>query len=337
MDKEQELTTEDQDLQVNEEVQTESIANSEEQIVEETTTESEEKAYENAWNRIDVTDDKIFESFSTNEESSKVPAEPIDDSLNTTQGTNNNIGAFMADKPVLTYKGKDIPIDTEEELITLAQKGFRMETEAAAMKPKKKILSIIDGVPMEVLQAVADIHNGNKDAISYIEKQYGIEEKKSDDPWNSPEEKPKDKNYSPTITVEDPIKNFWEDFVTNNKQQAAKVGDIYESLEEGFKSEIYKDQVFQSFVEAVGTGEFETVYPVAIKEKTLNPAMTWLQAYAHAISKMSQPGVTQKEPPVSAAAPSNNNSGRDINRGNDGDRVWNDDAYFKEVEARLFS
>ena len=337
MNEEEPLTTEGIDPQVNNEVQESNELVVEDQVADTATTDNyTEDAYNDAWDNIDVTDDSIFESSNTNEDSAQVPAEPEVDPLSTTQDTNNNIGAFMVDKPILTYKGKDIPIDSQDELIALAQKGFRMETEAAAMKPKKRALSIIDGIPLEVLQAISDIHNGNKDAISYIKNQYDIKEEVNDDVWGAPQSDEPTKDYTPAIEVDDPIKNFWDEFVVNNKQQSAKVSDIYSSLDESFKNEIYKDNIFQAFVGAVGSGEFDQVYPLAIKEKTLNPAMTWLQAYSVGAQKVSAPVTKQKEPPVSATAPANTANGRNINSGNDADRVWNDDAYYKELEAKLF-
>jgi len=337
MSDEETLTTEGNDPQVNNEVQESNETVVEDQVADNVTTDNDATdAYNDAWDKIDVTNDKVFESFNTNEETIQAPAEPEIDPLSTTQDTNNNIGAFMVDKPVLTYKGKDIPIDSQEELIALAQKGFRMETEAAAMKPKKKALSIIDGIPLEVLQAVSDIHNGNKDAISYIKNQYDIKDEVNDNVWGETKSDEPENNYSPAIEADDPVKNFWDEFVTNNKQESAKVSDIYSSLDESFKAEVYQDNIFQAFVGAVGSGEFEQVYPLAIKEKTLNPAMTWLQAYSVGAQKISAPETKQKEPPASAMPPANTATNRNVGGGNDADRVWNDDAYFKEIEAKLF-
>jgi len=350
------LTTGDDNPQVNSEIQDDQ--NTSEVMVDETQDEStnvdnsvsneqsQEEAYNEAWDNVNLDDDSVFDkAFSkTNDESTTVDIHSADP-LSTTNETNNNIGSFMVDKPVLRYKGKDIPIDSEAELIALAQKGFQMETEAANMKPKKKALSIIDGIPLEVLQAVADIHGGNTDAISFIKSQYNIKDvvqaTDNESFWDEGnkqetqqvEEKPA---YTPEVTAEDPLGEFWTAYSDNSQQAAAVVSDMYGSLEESFKAEIYKPNVFQAFVQSVESGEFEKAYPIAIKEKSLNPAMTWIQAYGVAAGKIGQAPVKQAEPPASATAPSNTNQSRQMGGEAAADRVWEDDAYFKEIEAKLF-
>ena len=309
--------------------------------------QAETDAYNDAWDKTDINDDKVFDDMfsTTNDAPENVPAAQSPDLLSeeTTQGTNNNIGAFMVSKPVLKYKGKDIPIDNEAELISLAQKGFSFENEMANIKPHKKAIKIIDGIPLEVLQAVADIHSGKKEAISFIKSQYGIEEIQPADNnnslWNDHnDEVPKQETpaYKPEMVVEDPVKDFWDGYAQQNQTGAAKASDIYGSLEESFKTEIYDPKVFPSFVQSVETGEFDKAYPIAIKEKSLNPAMTWLQAYGVAVQKIGAIAPVQTEPPASATPPSNSNQPRHVSEDAKADQVWNDDAYFKELESKLF-
>jgi len=52
--------------------------------------------------------------------------------------------------------------------------------------------------------------------------------------------------------------------------------------------EVYKPQMFEAFVDSVNTGEFDTVYPIAVKEKALNPALSWVQAYQVGAKKTGQ-------------------------------------------------
>jgi len=349
------LTTGDDNPQVNSEIQDD--ANSSEVMVDETQDNStsvddsisneqaQEEAYADAWDNVDVNDESVFErAFGNTNDEPEVVDTPAVDPLSTTNDTNNNIGAFMVDKPVLKFKGKEIPIDSSEELINLAQKGMQMETAAAEMKPKKKALSIIEGVPLEVLQAVADIHGGNTDAIGYIKKQYGIEDARSADSedsfWdegNKQETPPKDESYAPKIVSENPLDEFWANYTAGNQQMAGKVSDTYSQLDEGFKSEIYQPNVFPAFVQSVETGEFDSAYPIAIKEKSLNPAMTWLQAYGVAVKKIGVPAPVQTEPPASATPPSNGGgTDRNMSDASKADRVWNDDAYFNDLESKLF-
>jgi len=355
------LTTGDEGLQVNSEgqdpVETPAVTPNED---DQTTNvdgsisneEAEKAAYAEAWDNVDLESDAVFDNVkSTNDVPTPLePAAPAVDPLSTTNDTNNNIGAFMVDKPVLKFKGKDIPIDSTEELINLAQKGMQMETTAAEMKPKKKILRIVEGIPAEVLQAVADIHSGNKDAISYIKKQYGIEDTRSaapkeadsiwDDPATEPEVPPvkeEASTYSPVMETEDPLGDYWNEFAQSNPTVAAKVNETYSALDESFKSEVYTADVFKHFISSVESGEFDKAYPIAIKEKSLNPAMTWVQAMAIAARRKTEPARVQTEPPASATPPANTSAAdRNMGEQSKADRVWNDDAYFNDLEAKLF-
>ena len=338
---ENDLTTVEEP-QVNvEEQTTEEVVPSEEQVPAETDTNGSEyeAAYNDVWDK-DINDvDLNEEVLTTNVENPLQVDETTDTSTN---GTNNSIGAFMSDKPVLKYKGKDVPIDTADELLALAQKGFSYETEMANIKPKKKLLNIVGDIPLETLQAVADLHSGNKSAINYLKTQYGIVDAKptEDDFWDSNDssskvEEPVD-NYKPAVATDDPIMDYWSEYTANNQVGAAKVNEIYSGLDESFKAEIYNPDVFPAFVASVESGEFDSVYPVAVKEKTLNPAMSWIQAYQMAVSKTGG-NDTPSTPPAAATPPKSVENSRHISGDSAADRVWNDPDYFAQLEAKIFS
>jgi len=349
---EKNLTTGDSNPQVNETEQVDnSVVLGEEQVSSDTNTLVDNNAYNDAWDKIDVNDDATLDDvFTTSVDEQVVENDESDGGLKplddvSTNDTNNSIGAFMVDKPMLKFKGKEIPIDSADELINLAQKGFLLETEMSNIKPKKKLLKIIDGIPLEVLQAVADLNSGKKEAIDYLKSEYGIEDSRSSSEesslWGSdneepaPEQKP---TYTPSVKEDDPVAEFFNEFTAANPVAGAKVNEVYTSLDESFKAEVYDAKVFPVFVKAVESGEFETVYPLAMKEKVLNPAITWIQAYGLATQKMQSgeqpPAIT--EPPVDTTLPKTVDSQRHISDNDAADRVWNDPEYFKELEAKLF-
>jgi len=72
--------------------------------------------------------------------------------------------------PVLKFKGRDIPVTSEEELINLAQKGLKLETEMGKIKPHKRLVDIIEAgkITEEDLVAFSDARNGNQGAIDYF-------------------------------------------------------------------------------------------------------------------------------------------------------------------------
>jgi hypothetical protein len=212
------------------------------------------------------------------------------------------------------------------------------------IKPKKKLLKIIDGIPAEVLQAVADLHSGKKEAIDYLKSQYGIEDvkaPKSDDVWGDEEEPPaveQSVGYTPSVQADDPVVEFFNEYTAANPVEAAKVNEVYKGLDEGFKAELYDPKIFPTFIKSVESGEFDMVYPVAMKEKVLNPAISWIQAYGLAAQKLQsgKQNPTAVEPPVDVTPPKTADRQRNISADDAADRVWNDPEYYKELEAKLF-
>ena len=114
---------------------------------------------------------------------------------------------------------------------------------------------------------------------------------------------------------------------------AARVSETYSQLEPSFQTEIYKPGNFEAFVESVSTGEFDQLFPLAIKTKSLNPGLTWIQAYATA----AQNGMPAPTPSVPAGvqAPASSQEPR-MGNSDKVDRVWNDPDYFDEVGKKLF-
>jgi hypothetical protein len=346
---EETLTTENLDSQVNTE---ENVASEEEvnitvdqpdesiEASTDTGNDQSNDAYSDAWDKIDVNDFESVDTVldSTTEEEPQVnlnEAEPAD--VNDIKDTMN---AFMVDKPVLKYKGKDIPIDDPNELIALAQKGFSYESEMAKIKPQKKVLNIVEGIPADVLQAVKDLHSGNTSAIEYLKKTYGIEDKTEssssffdDEPESTSS---KTEEYKPQVETTDPVLEIWNGFIESRPADAGKVNEIYSQLDESFKAEVYKPEVFPAFIESVVSGEFDEVYPLAVKEKTLNPAMTWLQAYAIAVKKRGNNKPQQTKPASNTNIPKTTQTKRSVSDTANYDKVWEDDSYFKELEKQIF-
>jgi hypothetical protein len=339
------LTTGEDSPQVNVEEQTPesteefSVDQVEETPEVDTTTDPEfDAAYDSVWDKdINEVDLNTIEDTTV-----QSPFEQVDEIEDTsTNGTNNSIGAFMSEKPVLKYKGKDVPIDSADELLALAQKGFSYETEMANIKPQKQKLRIIENVPVEVLQAVADLNAGKKEALNFLKSAYGIEDTKQEsngfwDEGSNDNQTESQESYTPEVAPEDPVIDYFNEYAKVNQTGAAKVNEIYSSLDESFKAEIYKPNIFQAFVASVETGEFETVYPLAVKEKALNPAITWIQAYQMALGKSGQQQPAVTEPPAAATPPKQQEQGRHMSADSAADRVWNDDEYFKSLEAKIF-
>ena len=173
-----------------------------------------------------------------------------------------------------------------------------------------------------------------------MKKQYSIDDTPPADSnifGESQVETPKDQEpeYKPEVKDTDPVLAYWTEYATADPVSAAKVNEVYAGLDESFKAEIYSQEIFPVFIKTVEIGEFEKVYPLAVKEKTLNPSLKWLQAYQLAAGKVQVPSPVT-EPPAEATPPKQQDQGRNVSDKAAADRVWNDPDYFKQLEAEIF-
>jgi len=322
--------------QSNQEPEQEEVQNDvEEQNTESSSTGSD---YDEAWKNIDIDNppDSIFGSTTEFEEPAEQPKveEPVVPEETQVEAKTG----LVISNPVLKYKGKEIPIDSEEELIALAQKGFKLESEMTKIKPQKQILNIVDGVPAEDLKAFADAKSGDKAAIGYVLNMLGgSSEGQADDFWGAePQREEEKKAYTPDIPQVDEVAEIFKDITENNPSVAGTVSEVYSELDDQFKQEVYNPQTFPAFVKSVESGEFDKVYPIAMKLRTQNPALTWLQAYGLAGQRVlgGKQEVQKETPPKSTSIPKQGTSERKL------DKLDYDAAYdlsLDELEQRIFS
>jgi len=305
-------------------------------VTEETTTDESE--YDKAWKTLDKDEipDEIFgETTAPQEPSSETnELEPVvEEQVKPQEG-------LVITNPILRHNGRDIPVDSEEELLRLAQQGLDYNIKSGKLKKAKPFVSLVDqGLTVEMAKAVVDLINGNHGALDYIKQQAGIKEDTSNDGiFGYDEPQKKEEEYKPEVKAEDPVMEFFNDVSSNYPELGAKVSTIYAEIDDGFKTEVYTPQTFSAFVQSISTGEFEKVYPLAIKARAINPALSWLEAYKYAGQKLaagSQPD--QKEavqPPNGTSAPQSKKTDRSVNK-LDYDSAFNMDM--SELEERLFS
>jgi hypothetical protein len=304
---------------------------------------TEESDYDKAWETLDIDnpDESIFGETTLEPEpevpGENPPEEPGEGELNVEPKS-----GLVITNPVLKYKGREIPIDSEEEMISLAQKGFKLENEMTKIKPLKPFIKLVDeGLTLEVAKAAVDLMNGNQGALAYLKQAAGIEDSGADDSFfglDEGESKGK-KDYKPETPSTDPVAEFFSSYSEENPSVAGKVTEVYADIPDEFKQEVYNPSVFPAFVNSIEIGEFEKVYPYAMKMRTMNPALTWMQAYVMAGKKIAEGTMEDqtkaKEPPKSVEQPKGENTQkRDINK-------LNYDAAFdmdlSDLEDKLFS
>lgn len=283
--------------------------------------------YDKVW---DDEDDSEFEPEETTED--KEPTEELESEQ---EQESNEKQSYT-----LKHKGKEIEIDSIEELITLAQKGLDYEFKMTRIKPFRQAIDIIEksGLEPSDVKALADIKNGNKEALDYLGSKYGIDTGSKDEDIDNifDEQEPVKDTYEPVVqTNTDPVKEYWEEYSKNKPDIAGKIVSYWDDLDPTFQQELWKQDVFPAFIQSIESGEFDKVYPRAIKAKALNPAISWLQAYVSSAQDIIQPK-EQKEPTGSVNRKETKKRSVVKNDYDEYDAVWNENSSLDELEQQLF-
>lgn len=248
---------------------------------------------------------------------------------------------LLIKNPVLKFHGREIPVTSEEEIINLAQKGLKLETEMGKIKPQKKLIDLIESNKLteEDLVAYIDALKGNDGAIQFLKKKLNITDEKSDyDDFFQEEKQPQQEvDYKPQPTSSDPVKEWFDDYVYGRPDLAGKVVQVTNEIDASFFKEIYSTDVFPGFVQHVESGMFDKVYPYALKIKATNPTMSWLTAYNRGVDAS-----WQTEKPVEKKAPKTTKVPRQEpaqeykpQAKSDYDKVWDDDEFYKDIKRKI--
>ena len=297
-------------------------------------TETTDSDYDKAWADIDTENpsENLFGETLTEE-----PEVTLEDQQVVTEDNNevdNQTTGLMIQNPILKYKGREVPIDSEEELINLAQKGFKLESKMAKIKPYKQMISILDNstVGTEDIKAFADAMSGDEGAKTYIQNKLGLDTSVNSNSFFDEDTKTVDE-YKPEVPQIDAVADYFRDVTENSPEVAGKVSQVYADIDDEFKNEVYTSQMFPMFVSSVASGEFDKLYPMAIKLKLASPQSTWLQAYQEASKRVKEGEPKTDVPPVGTKIPKQG-SNKPRTSGSDYDKAFSMDT--KELEDRLF-
>ena len=298
---------------------------------------TEQSAYDRAWENINVEDEApehLFGESQTRESDTDAEQNEQQDEQKSESEQQQISGPY-----ILKYRGNDVPVGSIDELIMLAQKGLDYENKMSKIKPYRGIIQIVDnnGLTPEDVQALADMKNGNAGAMNYLKKSAGIEDESSDifsEPTTGSNE-----DYVPKAENVDPISEIFQEVLDTSPELAGKVQQIYQDIDPEFKSEIYTPEAFRRFVQSIGSGEFEFVYPHAVKVHAINPSLSWLQAYLMAgqqlMANSKKNGTSEAQEPQGTGIPKRSQSPkRNIPKKGDYDTAWDKDI--DELEKELF-
>ena len=305
--------------------------------------------YSKAWDEIDIHNppDELFGDMEPIEDQGNLDGttEPAGDGdIDLTAEEDTTDDRIVIDNPVIKYKGKEIPVSNADELLALAQKGFDYETKMSKIKPHRAAIKVIEsnGIDLEDIQALADAKGGKESAIKYIAKKYNIpigNQSDSGFDYFGSDDTPKEEqtDYKPKVETNiDPVAEYYQTVSQQDPELGGKVYKVYEELDPEFKTEIYKPGIFENFVLSIKSGEFENVYPAAVKEKAINPHLTWLQAYVMAGKKLNMaPKPADNKPTKDTSIPRSETPPAGAKpKGTSYDEAWN--MSIDDLEKELF-
>lgn len=226
----------------------------------------------------------------------------------------------------LVDRGKEMRV-TPDELFSFANKGINYENRNAEMKPFKEYINVLKknkNISIEDLTSLADLSNGKKEALKHLISKYEVDVYDVD----SSEEKyiPDTQEYN-----SDPVGEIWSDYQKQNPDGAEVVANVFNSIDEDFRKELYKEDTFPLFADDVARGVFDRLLPETQKIKALYPNVTWLQAYSEANRRMSNAGKQKKEVPPSVSAPRDNNPSVTLDARTKADKIWEDPEAFDNM------
>ena len=240
----------------------------------------------------------------------------------------------IIDQP-LKYKGREIPITSKDEAVNLMQKGLDYEFKMNRIKPFRQAIDIIEknNLTPEDLDLITRIKAGDQDAIQKVldisNNDVYSEENNIKEQYNDTNDK------NGTLDGNTDIDKYWIQLVQSKPDVAGKAIKEFQEIDPTFRNEIISNKVLNLFVGSVESGEFDKVYPNAVKIKALNPSVNWLTAYAEAAKVGNVEIPTQKEPTRTQRVKQTNV--RTVTSSKDEyDKVWDDNSSLDEFEKYLF-
>jgi len=174
----------------------------------------------------------------------------------------------------LIYRGKEIYPQTEEELITLAQKGLDYNLKMSKIAPYRKLIDAIESVGSDKIETFINALNGDVNAKQQIRQILGIDEMEDFFEDNNAKEKSQNNIQQPQNEVE----QIFQQILKENRELAFKIKDVYDALDDTFKAELNHPEAFKAFAGLIYNNLFDKLYPIAIRIKAQNPHYSWMKA-----------------------------------------------------------
>ena len=180
--------------------------------------------------------------------------------------------------PDFVINGSKITVRSEEEIRALVERGLKANITLKKYDGKLEIIDFVEkyNLSVEDLVAIRDLKAGNSEAIQYFKK-FTPEDEPEDndyddyDDWfeEKPKKKQPKKEYKPKIEgvkKERTSQDVYTELSESNPALAIKVLDAYNSMIPQAQVLFWNNPTYmQALIESVNIGEWEQVYPEALK------------------------------------------------------------------------
>lgn len=204
-------------------------------------------------------------------------------------------------KPIsIKDRGLELPINNMQELIKLAQQGLNTIRKAEAIKEHRQTIEMLkqSGIVEADIQMLADLKNGNKQALTGLAQRYNIDMMELDD----------SKTYTPQFQ---PQYASEADLVAQEIMADSSLAETFKSVvkdvPESFKAVMASDaKTLRAFSVDVQNGIAQKLLPETNKLLAMYPHLDFPTAYAEAGNRIFNAQVPQKvvTAPVVDARPS---------------------------------
>lgn len=295
---------------------------------------SYDDAYDKAFEAIDL-DNPDMSLFAEETNVMEAPEQPVveDESIvEQSETVEEDSNPFAVDEEgylvrPLIDRGVEVRV-TPEELFQFGNKGTNFERKNADAKAFKEHINVLKGqdISLEDLQSLSDLAGGNKDALKHLISKYNVDVYDVESSETA---------YTPDVSKHavDEVQDVWTDYQKQDPEGSEKVSNTFNSIDDGFKQEVYTVDKLPLFMDDVKNGMFDTLYGETQKIKSLHPEATWLQAYSEANRRHANKSVVSV-PKEDVAAPSDRgNPTPDVQT--KADDIWGETGKFEEMTKKL--
>lgn len=226
----------------------------------------------------------------------------------------------------LVYKGENIKA-SKEELIELAQKGFDYTSKTQQLAKKRQIIDLLGDLNEDEVKALVDARNGDKEALSYIAKQAGVDiyDLESEVSYKPTVEK---KNYG----LDDAIETIKAD-----KDNSPIIERWIDSLPAYTHSEFAKDpKILTDLHIETRNGVAQKVIPEVLKMLAMGQSSSFKEAYLsvrqNVVSNNANESNSRPEAKRETVKKATISKKNVSSKKNESDDVWEDDELYAKMQ-----